>query len=234
MLDPTDVSAGAPLPTFDEGRAAGGTLIVNATGRRFVNEAAPYHDFAKAFGEFDSTNIAFCNEIAWMVFDEGLRSRKPILSLHPGEPVPDWVATGSTIGELAKQLGIEAHALEASVTEFNSHAALGADPQFQRPRGMKGSSIRPVDRPPFYAVRIYPGTLGTNGGLRVDAHGRVRRTRGGVIGGLYAAGNVAASPLGWGYPGGGATLWIGMTMAYLAGDHVGRSSILQRPAATTS
>jgi hypothetical protein len=50
----------------------------------------------------------------------------------------------------------------------------------------------------------------------------VRRARGGVIDGLYAAGNVAASPLGWGYPGGGATLWAGMTMAYVAGDDVAR------------
>ncbi len=84
---------------------------------------------------------------------------------------------------------------------------------------MTGSKIRPVDRGPYYAVRIYPGTLGTNGGLRTDVNGQVRRARGGVIEGLYAAGNAAASPLGWGYPGGGT----GMTMAYVAGEQVAHS-----------
>jgi succinate dehydrogenase/fumarate reductase flavoprotein subunit len=221
MIDPSDTSAGAPLPTFDEARAAGGTIIINAGGERFVNEAAPYHDFAKAFGEFDPSAAAFRNEVAWMVFDEGLRSRKAILSLHPGEPVPDWVATADTIGELARQLGIQPARLEATVAEFNHHAAHGEDPRFGRPRGMAGSKIRPVDQAPYYAVRIYAGTLGTSGGLRTDARGRVRRARGGVVEGLYAAGNVAASPLGWGYPGGGATLWAAMTMAYLAGDQAG-------------
>jgi len=222
MLDPSDRADGGPLPTFDEARAAGGTLIVNTSGERFVNEAAPYHDFAKAFGEFDTTAIAFRNEVAWMVFDETLRSRKAILSLRPGEPVPEWVATGATIEELAGLLGIDPARLGATVAEFNAHAATGSDPRFGRPRGMAGSKIRPLDDGPYYAVRIYPGTLGTNGGLRTDGNGQVRSARGGVIDGLYAAGNVAASPLGWGYPGGGTTLWIAMTMAYLAGEHVAR------------
>ncbi len=221
MLDPSD--PGAALPVFDEARAAGGTIIVNAAGDRFVNEAAPYHDFAKAFGEFDSTSIAFGNETAWMVFDEGLRSRKAVLSLRPGEPVPDWVATSESLRGLARLLGIDPNRLEATVEQFNRHAAQGADPEFGRPRGMTGAKIRPVDQAPYYAVRIYPGTLGTNGGLRTDEQGRVRSSRGGVIAGLYAAGNVAASPLGWGYPGGGATLWTAMTMAYLAGDHAART-----------
>ncbi|MCW2508375.1 MAG: putative Succinate dehydrogenase [Modestobacter sp.] len=225
MLDPSDLIDGEPVPTFDEARAAGGALIVNAAGERFVNEAAPYHDFAKAFGAFDPTTVAFRNETAWMVFDHGLRARKTILSLRPDGPVPDWVPTAATIGELAGLLDIDPDRLEATVAEFNAHAARGTDPAFDRPRGMAGSTIRPVDRGPYYAVRIYPGTLGTNGGLRTDAHGQVRSARGGVVPGLYAAGNVAASPLGWGYPGGGATLWIGMTLAHVAGDSVAHGPV---------
>ena len=222
MVDPSDLRAGRPLPTFDEARAAGGTLIVNAHGERFVNEAAPYHDFAKAFGEFDPSTSAFRNETAWMVFDHELRSRKPILSLRPDGPVPDWVTTGDSPGELAERLGIDPTRFEQTVADFNRHAAAGDDPAFGRPRGMAGSKIRPLGDGPLYAIRILPGTLGTNGGLRTDVRGRVRRARGGVIDGLYAAGNVAASPLGWGYPGGGATLWAGMTLAYVAGDAVAR------------
>jgi 3-oxosteroid 1-dehydrogenase len=221
MIDTDDLRSGTPVPTFDDARAAGGTVIVNAAGDRFVNEAAPYHDFAKAFGTFDPSTSRFPNEVAWMVFDHGLRSRKSVLSMRPDGPVPGFVVTADGLDELAGRLGIEPGRLGATVEEFNRYAADGEDPRFGRPRGMAGSKIRPVGPGPYYAVRIYPGTLGTNGGLRTDASGRVRRARGGVLRGLYAAGNVSASPLGWGYPGGGATLWVAMTMAYLAGEHVG-------------
>jgi 3-oxosteroid 1-dehydrogenase len=231
MLDPADRRAETPLPMFDDARAAAGTIIVNSFGDRFVNEAAPYHDFAKAFGAFDVSASRFPNETAWMIFDDGLRARKAVLSMRPDGPVPAGIRTAHTLGALAQLLGIDPERLKRTVEEFNEPAARGEDPRFGRPRGMAGSKIGPVDRPPFYAVRIYAGTLGTNGGLRTDEHGRVRRTRGGLIDGLYAAGNVAASPLGWGYPGGGATLWVAMTMAYLAGDHVGRRAPDAEPTA---
>jgi 3-oxosteroid 1-dehydrogenase len=222
MIDPSDVGGegGIPMPTFDEARAGRGTLIVNRNGKRFVNEAAPYHDFAKAFGAFDPSTADFPNETAWMIFDARLREAKQLLSMKTTDPTPDWVKTGATIAELASALAINPITLEDTVQRFNEHASAGHDPDFDRPRGMKGSRIGPVDHGPFYAVRIYPGTLGTNGGLRTNAHAQVRHARGSVINGLYAVGNVAASPLGWGYPGGGATLWIGMTMAYLAGEHI--------------
>jgi 3-oxosteroid 1-dehydrogenase len=143
--------------------------------------------------------------------------------MKPGDPTPDWVKMGETPVALAREIGVPETALENTIAKFNAYAAAGHDPEFDRPRGMKGSRIGVVDQPPYYGVRIYPGTLGTNGGLRTTADGQVRRARGGVIPGLYAVGNVAASPLGWGYPGGGATLWIGMTMGYLAGDHIARN-----------
>jgi 3-oxosteroid 1-dehydrogenase len=220
MVDPTVLEAGRAMPTFDEARAGKGTLIVNRRGERFVNEAVPYHDFAKAFGAFDPSTADFPNETAWMVFDCRLREQKQLLSMKPGEPTPAWCRSGETLGDLADAIEVPGANLEATVARFNEYAAAGHDDDFDRPRGMKGSRIGPVDQPPFYAVRIYPGTLGTNGGLRTDRHAQVRRARGGLIPGLYAAGNVAASPLGWGYPGGGATLWVGMTMAYLAGEHL--------------
>ena len=79
--------------------------------------------------------------------------------------------------------------------------------------------MRPVAQPPFYAVELVDGTLGTNGGAVVDEHARVRSLRGGVIPGLYAAGNATASVFGLAYPGGGATIGPAMTFGYLAGRH---------------
>ena len=79
--------------------------------------------------------------------------------------------------------------------------------------------LAPVDQAPFYAVQLHNGALGTNGGPLTDANGRVRRASGGVIPGLYAAGNAAASVFGPAYPGGGATIGPAITFGYLAGRH---------------
>ena len=63
--------------------------------------------------------------------------------------------------------------------------------------------------------------LGTNGGPRLDRNGQVRRSGGGVVGGLYAAGNTAANVFGWAYPSGGGTLGNGLVFGFLAGQHAG-------------
>ena len=61
------------------------------------------------------------------------------------------------------------------------------------------------------------GTLGTSGGPRTDLRGQVLDTRGKVIPGLFAAGNVAAAPTGMVYGGAGGTLGPIVTFAYRAG-----------------
>ena len=74
----------------------------------------------------------------------------------------------------------------------------------------------------FHAVRVverplHAGTLGTRGGPLADADGRVHDAFGGVLAGLFAAGNVAASPTGLLYPGAGGTLGLAMTFGWRAG-----------------
>src|SRR3546814_13167917 len=77
----------------------------------------------------------------------------------------------------------------------------------------------PLEKPPFYARRIYPGDIGTNGGLVTDVNGAVIDKAGQPIPGLYATGNITASPMGRSYPGGGATLGPAMTFGYIAAQH---------------
>jgi len=62
--------------------------------------------------------------------------------------------------------------------------------------------------------------LGTKGGLRTDAHGRVLDTTGAVIPGLYAAGNTMAAPSGTVYPGGGNPIGTSMVFAHRAVCHL--------------
>jgi 3-oxosteroid 1-dehydrogenase len=79
-----------------------------------------------------------------------------------------------------------------------------------------------VDEPPYYAVRVLAGTIGTKGGPVTDADGVVLQPGGQAISGLYAVGNASAFWVGDAYPAPGATLAVGMTMGYLAGRHAGR------------
>ena len=220
MYDPTVLRDGAPLPQFDAARGMPGTLIVNQDARRFVNEAVPYNDFPRAFGSYDPLRVDFANRApAWQIFDHGVKEALPILSMRPGEPAPAWIAQAPSIRALAAKIGLDPDALEATLRRFDADAARGLDPEFRRHElGLqRATPPRPLDRPPFYALPIYPGTLGTNGGPQIDADGRVRRGGGGVVPGLFAAGNTAANAFGWAYPSGGGTLANALTFGYRAG-----------------
>jgi len=223
MFDPTVERDGALVPQFEWGRGEPASIVVNRHGRRFANEALPYNDFPKAFGTFDPVAIEFPNLGAFLVFDRTVRERTQILSVLPGDPDPDWLLRADTIGDLADRAGIDRVGLEAQVAHFNEHAARGEDPDFERHRVglMRPGAVAPIVAAPFYAVPIHPGMLGTNGGPRITRDAQVRKQGGGVIPGLYAAGNTAANVFGWAYPSGGGTLGNGTVFGFRAGRHVG-------------
>ena len=222
MFDPEITRDGALVPQFEWGRGAAASIVVNQKGRRFANEALPYNDFPKAFGVYDSDTVEFPNAgPAFQIFDRSVRDSQRILSMLPGEPDPDWVVKADTIGELAEKLGLDREALEHTVEHYNANAADHVDPDFERHRHglMAPGAVAPLVEPPFYAVEIHPGMLGTNGGPRLDRNGQVLRFGGGLVGGLYAAGNTAANVFGWAYPSGGGTLGNGLVFGFLAGRH---------------
>ncbi|MDA8046139.1 MAG: FAD-dependent oxidoreductase [Actinomycetota bacterium] len=222
MFDPEITRDGALVPQFEWGRGAPSSIVVNRKARRFANEALPYNDFPKAFGQYDPQAVEFPNAgPGYLIFDDTVRSSQRILSMFPGQPDPDWVVKAPTIGELADRVGLDRSTLEATVARYNEHAGRGEDPDFLRhERGlMAPGQVAPLDRPPYYAVEIHPGALGTNGGPQIDADGQVRRQGGGVVGGLYAAGNTAANAFGWAYPSGGGTIGNGIVFGFRAGRH---------------
>jgi len=223
MVDPTVERDGELVPQFEWGRGEPSSLIVNRHAVRFANEALPYNDFPKTFGHFDPSRIEFPNEApAWMIFDQRVKEATQILSMLPdGEP-PEWMPVAESIRELAAQIDLDPDVLEATVTRFDEHAARGEDPDFQRHEaGLMGPGrVRPLDAPPYYAVVVNPGTLGTNGGPRLNANGQVRGQGDTIVEGLYAAGNTAAGAFGWAYPSGGGTLGNAFVFGFLAGRHV--------------
>ena len=222
MFDPEITRDGQLVPQFEWGRGAPASIVVNRKGLRFANEALPYNDFPKAFGKYDPESVEFPNAgPGFLIFDQTVRDAQRILSMFPGQPDPGWAIKADSIGDLAERIGVERDALEATVARYNENARLGGDPDFRRhERGlMAPGQVAPIEHPPYYAVEIYPGALGTNGGPQIDRNGQVRKLGGGMVGGLYAAGNAAANAFGWAYPSGGGTIGNGMVFGFLAGRH---------------
>jgi hypothetical protein len=203
-------------------RARPHSLLVDASGRRFVNEAQNYNDLGRTLQNFDPGAYAFPHVPAWLIFDAAYRASYRLGPLGRRDPDPEWLAKGDTLAALAGAIGLPGDVLEATVARFNDGARRGEDPDFGRgsyPYDRFIGGIGPLEAGPYYALRVVPGCLSTKGGPRTDGDGRVRAIAGdGVIEGLYAAGNVSASAFGMAYPGAGGTLGQGLVFGLRAGD----------------
>ncbi|CAM5657229.1 3-oxosteroid 1-dehydrogenase [Streptomyces purpurascens] len=212
-------------------RTLPGGLLVDGSGRRFVNEAAPYSDVVHTM--YDAREAI----PAWLITDQNYRNRYLFKDVLPALPLPDaWYDSGAahkawSLDALAASIGVPAAALRTTVDRFNSQARRGEDPDFHRgdsaydhyytdPSVLPNSCLAPLWLPPYHAFRIVPGDLGTKGGLLTDARARVLREDGSVIPGLYAAGNASAAVMGHSYAGAGSTIGPAMTFGYIAAREV--------------
>lgn len=217
-----ETSDGAPLHRLllNE-RARPGSLMVNARGVRFVDEAQNYNDLGRALLNFEPTSFSLPNVPAWLVLDAAHRRRYRVGPLAPADPDPEWLARAGTLEELATAIDVPPDALADTVRRFNDGARHGEDPDFGRgtlPYDRFLGELGELGDGPYYALRVLPGCLATKGGPRTDVHGRVLSIRDGEpIARLYAAGNVAASPFGLGYPGAGATIGQALFQGMRAG-----------------
>ena len=230
---PGDIYEDRPLSRFvGNERTAPHCIIVNRDGQRFVNEAANYNDMMKPFYSFDPHGYRWRNMPCWSVMDAQYRRRYAIAAARPGAPDPDWLVSAGSLAELAGRLGIDPKGIEESVARFNGFALEGRDPDFGRgdsyydrfhgdPRAPH-PNLGPITEPPFYALEVHPGCVGTKGGPLTDTRARVVDVNGRVIEGLFAAGNVAASPAGPAYFGGGCSIGMAVTWGYLAGTTAAR------------
>ena len=217
-------------------RHSPGSIIVNMAGKRFVNEALSYHDVCLAMRALDPTRFDFPNARAWVIVHQGYLDKYTFLTRMPGDPVPRWLAKGETVRELAEAIGLDPDGLAETIARFNTHAAQGVDPDFGRgtsaydryygdpDRNGPFQTLGPLDKGPFYACELRIGTIGTRGGPRVNGHAEVRATSGGIIPGLYAAGNAMASFTGMSYPGAGGTIGPALTFGYIAGRSAAKRS----------
>lgn len=213
-------------------RGKPGIIGVLANGKRFCNEGNGYHDYVTAM--LDA--VPRGQEVAsWLICERQFQRRYGLGISRPA-PMPvlpfirsGYIKRGRTIAELARNCAIDAQGLERTIVEYNAHAREGEDPQFGRgstlynryqgdARVKPNPCIGPIERGPFYAVKVVPGSFGTFAGLKTDAHARVLDASG-PIAGLYAAGTDMASVMGGYYPAGGIAIGPAMTFGYIAGLH---------------
>jgi succinate dehydrogenase/fumarate reductase flavoprotein subunit len=211
-------------------RAKPGVIAVTAKGRRFVNEGNSYHDFVQALFAQKETS-------AWLITDHrairayGLGFVKPWpLPLGP-HLKSGYLILAHSFEDLAGRLKIPEDALNQALNTYNNHAQSGSDPDFGKggtaynrfcgdPEIKPNPCVAPIIAPPFYAVKVVIGDLGTYAGIATNGNAQVLDENKRPIPGLYAAGNDALSIMGGNYPGPGITLGPAMTFGWIAGRHL--------------
>ncbi|WP_371682658.1 FAD-binding protein [Aeromicrobium sp. A1-2] len=154
-------------------------ICVNNRGERFVAEDS-YHSRTTAF-VLDQDD-----QQAWLVLDSA-HMAEPAYGLQP--LVDGW----ETIAEMEAGLGVPEGSLARTLQTYNAAAQSGDDPAFHK----SAEYVVPLDQPPYGAYDLRPGSCFyagfTCGGLRVDHDGRVLRTDGSAVQGVYAAGACASN-----------------------------------------
>jgi len=214
-------------------RAKPGLIAVNGKGRRFVNEAASYHDVVSAMLRLEKTESTIP---AWLICDRAFVRNYGLGVIPPMfQNVSYWekigyVQSAPTIAELAKKIGVDPNALQEEVALHNRDSLTGVDTAFGKgstpfnrhngdPQNKPNPCLKPIENGPFFAVAVYPAPLGAAAGLRTDPNARVLDGDGNPIEGLYACGNDMHSVMEGNYPGPGSTLGPAVTFAYRAAMH---------------
>ena len=224
------------------------SIIVDQTGVRYMREAQSYMKFCQDMFARDKIAPAVPS---WLVMDSQYLRKYMLAGSMPGTKKPKawfdsgFLRKGATVEDLARACEMDPAKLTASVERFNGFVHKGVDEDFgrggraydrylgdagHRYLGDEGhrpsASLGPVDQGPFYAVQIFPGDVGTYGGLVTDSSARVLRKDGSVIPGLYATGTSTASVMGRSYPGAGSSLGPSFTFGYVAAKHAANAGNL--------
>lgn len=209
-------------------RTLPGSIMVNRSGRRFVNEAVNYNALGSVLHEIEPEALCYANEPAWLILDHGFVRRYGAFGASPGD-VPEWVPRASEIEDVAALVGVSAPALVDTVARWNHLVDGGVDTDFGRGESVydrwcgdrslpgRGATLGRLDEGPFYAVEVISSCLGTKGGPRTTIDGAVLDVDGQVIPGLFAAGNAMAGPTGMVYGGAGGTLGPALVFGRNAG-----------------
>jgi fumarate reductase flavoprotein subunit len=190
--------------------ALSGGIMVDASGRRFVDET-------RYPGGLGIKMLDLPGKQAYEMFDERifqLYRNAPGLRSLGGLLDAGLLLRSETPEELASKLGVDAEGLKQTIRDCNERAACGDKDPF-------GRVLPQPLAPPYYGIRVTVALYHTQGGLKVNADGQVLCADGSVIPNLYAGGGVAVGVSGKGLegylPGNGLLASLGLGL--IAAEH---------------
>lgn len=241
VIVPTQVKFnGLRLGSITPSVGSPNSFVVDNFGKRYeaetkVTDNPSRYFFYKAAVQFDITSLSYPRTPSWMIFDETLRSSKPLVGLGisvVGYGLVDWdeknekaIASGlilkaDTIEELAEKIRnhpenknrmVPANLVETT-KRFNQFCDEKKDADF----GRRPATLGKVEKGPFYAMPLVAGGPNTKGGLLANADRQVLTWEGKPIPHLYCVGEIA-SALKFVYQGGG-----NLTECLVYGRHCGQ------------
>lgn len=198
-------------------------VMVNAEGRRFLDEGADFRSFT--YAKYGHIVLAQPGQFAWQIYD----SKVTHLLLDEYRTRHVTKVTANTIEELVDKMeDVDKAQLLRTISEFN--AAVRTDvpfnPNIKDGRCAPGLEVprsnwaNTLDTPPFEAYAITCGITFTFGGVRINTNGQVLNTNQEAIPGLFAAGEMVGGIFYFNYPG-ASGLTSGAVFGRLAGASAG-------------
>jgi len=200
-------------------------MLVNATGKRFVDEGADFRNYT--YAKYGRVVLEQPGQFAWQVFDQKVKH----LQRDEYRIRQITKVTGNTIEEFASKLeGVNAAEFVKTVAEWNKAVRQDVpfNPNVKDGRCTQGLAINKsnwantLDAPPYEGYAVTCGITFTFGGLRVNTDCEVLNTDYQPIRGLYAAGELVGGIFYFNYPG-GSGLCSGSVFGKIAGTSAGRA-----------
>ena len=180
---PTCDPISGALLYFGDVRLAGGSILINQEGKRFVEELQRRDVISMAIK-------AQTGSVAYQFCDQAQVDGSGVAKNHKGEVEylfnNKLLVKADTIKEAADFFGIDAKELEKTVERYNQYARDGKDLEFNK----RGKLTPFTKEGPFYIMKAVPAVHHTMGGLKIDEDARVIGENGQPIKGLFAAGEV--------------------------------------------
>ncbi len=203
------------------------SFFVDKRGRRFANERFKVHAFGYELTNYDCYALCYPKAPCWWIFDEQRRGLCSLASAHgatnpPGGVMGDifyvwssdnqkeiergWIIKANTIEELANKIladpdnnGLMSPSvLRETLKRYNEFCHKGEDADFHKEKEW----LQPVENPPYYAMKLWPGGPNTQGGPKRNLRGRIMHVNNTPIPRLYSSGELG-SVFGMLYQGGG-------------------------------
>ena len=188
-----------------------GALLFNQEGKRFVNEMGRRDDISNAI-------LDQSGSVGYLVWGQEIETVGNMTKMHEVEfenfKKDDLIYVADTLEDAAKHYNLDVETFVKTIEDYNKSIEDEKDEEFN-----KGGALRPIKEGPYYIQKVVPSAHHTMGGLKINTMAQVLDTKGNVIEGLYAAGEVTGGIHGTNRLGGNAITDI-IVFGRIAGQNI--------------